>query len=74
MRWVEEFPPEKLAGASYRSAKTSFDLIHDDQVLKGAEIWGPFDDEEEWQLAKWLVKNVGHNQAEEFLKLGTDSK
>ncbi|KAJ3487621.1 hypothetical protein NLI96_g3382 [Meripilus lineatus] len=39
------------------------------EVLRGAEVWGPFQDEDEWELAKWLIKNVGHNQAEEFLKL-----
>lgn len=26
-------------------------------------------DEEEWQLAEWLLKNVGQMQAEAFLKL-----
>ncbi|PBK87099.1 hypothetical protein ARMGADRAFT_939452, partial [Armillaria gallica] len=30
---------------------------------------GPFKDDEEWELAKWLIHNVGHNAAEEFLKL-----
>ncbi|KAH7904475.1 hypothetical protein BJ138DRAFT_1019119, partial [Hygrophoropsis aurantiaca] len=41
----------------------------DEQVLRGAEIWGPFATNDEWELAKWLIKNVGHNQAENFLKL-----
>ncbi|KAG2113682.1 hypothetical protein DEU56DRAFT_874333 [Suillus clintonianus] len=31
--------------------------------------WGPFDDEEEWELAKWLIQNVGQNQTDKFLKL-----
>ncbi|KAJ7882418.1 hypothetical protein B0H14DRAFT_3082501 [Mycena olivaceomarginata] len=34
-----------------------------------AQILGPFADEEEWELAKWLIKNVGHNKTESFLKL-----
>ncbi|KAJ6617199.1 hypothetical protein B0H10DRAFT_2176477 [Mycena sp. CBHHK59/15] len=32
-------------------------------------ILGPFVDKEELELAKWLIKNIGHNQAEAFLKL-----
>ncbi|KAJ6470800.1 hypothetical protein C8R47DRAFT_988514, partial [Mycena vitilis] len=48
---------------------TSSERIRDDQVLAGYEILGPFADEEEWQLAKWLIKNVGHNKTESFLKL-----
>ncbi|KAF7790601.1 hypothetical protein EIP86_001557 [Pleurotus ostreatoroseus] len=69
-RYAQPFPQASDAGAVYGSAKTMFDLIRDDQVLKGAEVWGPFENDEEWQLAKWLIKNVGHNQAEEFLQLG----
>ncbi|KAF7984973.1 hypothetical protein HWV62_9927 [Athelia sp. TMB] len=57
------------AGATLGKLRTQFEAIRDDQVLKGAEILGPFASDEEWQLAKWLIKNVGHNQAEQFLKL-----
>ncbi|KAH9933838.1 uncharacterized protein B0H18DRAFT_819413, partial [Fomitopsis serialis] len=49
--------------------KTQFERIRDDQILHGSEIYGPFADEEEWELAKWLIKNIGHTQAENFLKL-----
>ncbi|KAE9385288.1 hypothetical protein BT96DRAFT_960766 [Gymnopus androsaceus JB14] len=48
---------------------TPFQKIRDEQVLQGAEVLGPFQSNEEWELAKWLIKNVGHNQAESFLKL-----
>ncbi|PSR81411.1 hypothetical protein PHLCEN_2v4278 [Hermanssonia centrifuga] len=64
------FAAEHQVGATFGVAKTAFDAIRDDQVLHGAEIWGPFQDSKQWELAKWLIKNVGHNQAEEFLKLG----
>ncbi|KAG2070205.1 hypothetical protein BDR04DRAFT_1128584 [Suillus decipiens] len=57
------------AGEVSGNAKTTFETIRDDQVLRGSEIWGPFADEDEWHLAKWLIKNVSHNQADEFLKL-----
>ncbi len=46
-----------------------FHHIRDQQVLAGAEIWELFTDEEEWELVKWLNKNVRHNAADEFLKL-----
>lgn len=64
-----DFPEESQAGATFGTAKTIFETIQDDQILKGGEVLGPFADDEEWQLAKWLIKNVGHNQAEAFLKL-----
>ncbi|KAJ7477594.1 hypothetical protein FB451DRAFT_1032957 [Mycena latifolia] len=67
--YEEPFPPERRAGATYGPSKTAFEHIRDDQILTGCEVLGPFADEEEWELAKWLIKNVGHNQTEAFLKL-----
>jgi Plavaka transposase len=67
--WVHTFPEASCAGAPCGSSRTLFETIHDDQVLHGAEVLGPFESDEEWQLAKWLIKNMGHNQAEHFLKL-----
>lgn len=72
-RFAEPFPAHKYAGATFGNTRTSFDAIRDDQVLHGAEILGPFQNDEEWALAKWLIKNVGHNAAEEFLKLAVVS-
>ncbi|KAG1883131.1 hypothetical protein F4604DRAFT_1576473 [Suillus subluteus] len=37
--------------------------------LSDSGVWGPFKDEEEWQLAKWLIQNAGQNQTDQFLKL-----
>lgn len=67
--YLRSFPGEKSAGLTYGEAKLPFQAIHDEQVLQGADIFGPFESEEEWDLAKWLIKNVGHTQAEKFLKL-----
>ncbi|KAJ7219897.1 hypothetical protein B0H12DRAFT_1078497 [Mycena haematopus] len=50
-------------------AKTVFEVIRDAEILTGAEVLGPFKDEAEWELAKWLIKHVGHTAADEFLKL-----
>jgi hypothetical protein len=67
--WLESFPMNKHAGAIFGTVPTKFESICDEQVLQGADIWGPFKSNEEWELAKWLMKNIGHNQADEFLKL-----
>ncbi|KAJ7786770.1 hypothetical protein B0H14DRAFT_2630191 [Mycena olivaceomarginata] len=56
-------------GATYGRGKTVFEVIRDDEILTGAEVLGPFKDEAEWELAKWLIKHVGHTAADEFLKL-----
>ncbi|KAJ7135978.1 hypothetical protein C8R44DRAFT_530934, partial [Mycena epipterygia] len=57
------------AGATYGKGKTAFQIIHDEEILKGGMVLGPFRDEDEWQLAKWLIKHVGHTATDEFLKL-----
>ncbi|OCH84147.1 hypothetical protein OBBRIDRAFT_808451 [Obba rivulosa] len=59
---------ELHAGRIIGRGKTQFEEIRD----QGTAPYGPFRDEEEWELAKWLVKNVGHTQTEEFLKLPID--
>ncbi|KAJ7719204.1 hypothetical protein B0H16DRAFT_1253978, partial [Mycena metata] len=69
MWYTRTFPESKKAGKAYGNSKTSFEKIRDEQILTGSEILGPFADEEEWELAKWLIKNVGHNKTESFLKL-----
>ncbi|KAJ7084764.1 hypothetical protein B0H15DRAFT_951261 [Mycena belliarum] len=56
-------------GATYGPGRTTFEDIRDEEILKGAEVLGPFKDEAEWDLAKWLIKHVGHTAADEFLQL-----
>ncbi|KAJ7444189.1 hypothetical protein FB451DRAFT_1413304 [Mycena latifolia] len=65
--WRKECPGQ--GGATYGPGKTTFEQIRDEEILKGAEVLGPFKDEAEWELAKWLIKHVGHTAADEFLKL-----
>ena len=31
--------------------------------------WAPFEDLEEWELARWIATHVGQNAANELLKL-----
>jgi hypothetical protein len=61
-------------GHAYRLGKTAFQSIRDDQILRNAEVTGPFKDDAEWELAKWLVKNVGHAQVDALLKLSIVSQ
>ncbi|KAF8166450.1 hypothetical protein K438DRAFT_1730807 [Mycena galopus ATCC 62051] len=45
------------------------ELVRDEEILQPGTVLGPFRDDDEWQLAKWLIKHVGHTATEEFLKL-----
>lgn len=64
--WSSNTP---TAGSVYGAGQTAFHAIRDNQILRGDEVLGPYRDEEEWELSKWLIKNVGHNATDEFLKL-----
>ncbi|OCH83751.1 hypothetical protein OBBRIDRAFT_808769 [Obba rivulosa] len=68
-KFARSFPEEKQAGRVEGNAPTQFERTRHEQVADGQDIHGPFADDEEWNLAKWLIKNVGHTQADEFLKL-----
>jgi hypothetical protein len=43
-------------------------------TIKNGEFIGPFKDAEEWELACWLIKNVGHRKVDEPLKLSIVSQ
>ncbi|EIN11500.1 hypothetical protein PUNSTDRAFT_33358, partial [Punctularia strigosozonata HHB-11173 SS5] len=44
-----------------------FEKIQELEATNG--MWGGFESKGEWELAKWLLRNVGQNQLENFLKL-----
>jgi hypothetical protein len=67
--FVESFPEEAKAGAAWRTGISQFTSIHRTQEAAGDGKWGPFEDEDEWQLAEWLIKNVGQKQTDTYLKL-----
>jgi hypothetical protein len=74
MRWIDPYPVDMLAGTPMGdlavAIPTKFDNIRHQLESNGDKgVWGPFKDEEEWQLAKWLIQNVGQNQTDKFLKL-----
>jgi hypothetical protein len=63
-------------GHAYRLGKTAFQSIRDELITESGEVqvFGPFKDNAEWELAKWLIKNVGHAQADALLKLSIVSR
>jgi hypothetical protein len=66
-RWVEEYP--RPAGTRGNSARSYFEEVRAEQRRNGQEPWAPFEDHEEWELAQWLMLNVGQNATDKFLKL-----
>ena len=69
VRYIEHLPDEYLAGATWGKGKPLFDHLDEEQKREGGSRWGPFEDEDEWQLAEWLIENVGQKQTDRFLKL-----
>lgn len=49
-RWIETY--HISAGATYRTAKTYFAKLREEQIAKGEEPYAPFESEEEWELAE----------------------
>ncbi|KAG1823923.1 uncharacterized protein BJ212DRAFT_1534040 [Suillus subaureus] len=43
--------------------------IQDELENSDEGMWGLFHNEDEWELVKWLIQNVGQNQTNKFLKL-----
>jgi hypothetical protein len=65
-RYVNEFPTR---AEEFGDGKTAFEQIFEEQRAKGESPWAPFADKDEWELARWLVKNVNQRATEEFLKM-----
>jgi len=66
---IEYFPEDRKAGAGWGYDVPLFECIRREQEESGTLWWGPFDSEEEWELAEWLIRNVGQKQTDTFLKL-----
>jgi hypothetical protein len=66
-RFIESYPGE--AGKGLRKSKTQFDVWLQNQQDEEKIQWFPFASEQEWDLTKWLLKNVGQKSTDEFLKL-----
>ena len=67
--YIENFLEENMASVTWGQSKPLFECIDDDQKRGGGPCWGPFEDEDEWQLAEWLIRNVSQRQTDNFLRL-----
>lgn len=65
-RFVEPCPTEWKAGAIWGHGVPAFEKIREEQ---SDHKWGPFEDQDEWELAQWLIRNAGQKQTNAFLKL-----
>ena len=61
--------PVRYAVKVLGEGKTKFHIWQEEQSLHGENEWTPFHNEKEWELAQWLIKNVGQKSMDEFLKL-----
>jgi len=66
LRYAREFP---TTADVLGDAKTIFENILEEQMEKNESPWAPFADKDEWELARWLAKNVNQRATEEFLKM-----
>jgi hypothetical protein len=69
-RYAEDY---NLADAAHILGQTQspFEMMKEDQNNAGLgdKPWAPFDDEDEWELAKFLIKEVSQTAANKYLKL-----
>jgi hypothetical protein len=65
-RWVQEF---EGAAEELAEGKTLFDELREQQEAMCEPPLAPFADEEEWELAQWLMKNATQTATDQFLKL-----
>ena len=49
--------------------KTKFQLIYERQLEEGQNMYSPFANDQEWELAQWLSRRVGQKGIDEYLKL-----
>ncbi|KAH9839785.1 uncharacterized protein C8Q71DRAFT_703179 [Rhodofomes roseus] len=46
-----------------------FEKWREEREAAGVDEWAPFQDQEEWELFRWLIKTVGQTNIDDFLKL-----
>ena len=67
--YIEDFPANLGVGAVWGEDMPFFEKLWREQERNGLSRWGPFEDQDEWELAKWLIRNVGQKQINSFLNL-----
>jgi hypothetical protein len=67
--FIEEFPANFGAGAVWGEEVPFFEKLRREQENSGTSKWGPFEDQDDWELAEWLIRNIGQKQTDAFLNL-----
>lgn len=74
--WIESYPVQNgiHAGHVYSQRATYFEELKTQRESQGFSKWAPFKDEEEWELAQWLIRSgLSQTAIDEFLKLAVVS-
>jgi len=68
--WIDDYDEDRQAGATGQPCKTSFEFHRDQQREARLEPWSPFESEDEWELARWLMSaGVSQKKMDTLLKL-----
>ena len=67
--YIQDSPTNLGAGAVWGEDIPFFEKLRQEQIQNESSRWGPFEDQDEWELAQWLIRNTGHNQINDFLNL-----
>ena len=70
--FTEQYPG--VAAAVLGRKKTVFKSLEAAELEKGENEWAPFRDEDEWELAGFLMRNLGQTKINEMLKLSLVSE
>ncbi|RPD57369.1 hypothetical protein L227DRAFT_507016 [Lentinus tigrinus ALCF2SS1-6] len=68
--WLGEFPEEAHVGEVLRNASTVFEELREKRQTAGTGTFAPFENREEWELARWLVMSgLSQEAIDEYLTL-----
>lgn len=65
-RFSVPYPDPAGIPTSSERKPTAFERYHE----ATNKPYGPFDDEDDWELGKFLMENLGQTKTDEFLQLG----
>jgi len=66
-RFIEYYPHH--VAEHLRREQTAFESLKTRLEADKKQPWEPFESEEEWELASWLLKNVSQKSTNDYLKL-----
>ncbi|KIJ43886.1 hypothetical protein M422DRAFT_252812 [Sphaerobolus stellatus SS14] len=67
---IDEFPEEYQAGRTYGQHATRWERMQDERIHGSKDKWGGFGGQEEWELARWMMKSgLSQGEIDKYLKL-----